>query len=179
MKKQAFTIAEVMLTVAVIGIVAAVTTPAITTSNQNKKFNALAKKAQATLQIAIDNKMSYTLSRPSGDSLFDWLIAGSEFGHDTIKFVGKPKNIEVITTPDGMVYYARRTGGGDGKLKYTGEVYVDLNGSDGPTHTTVDNGTNIRSVANSVVNFDVITFEVTRDGDVTPANAKARKYLDL
>lgn len=176
MKKHAFTISEVLLTVAIIGIIAAVATPTVTVSNQNKKYSALAKKAQSTLQGAIDNKVAYTLSRPSGNSLFTWLVSGSEYSHDTIKFV--QKNVEVITTPDGMVYYADGTSSG-GKLRYTGRVYIDLNGSDGPTQSTVNNGANMTTVENNADNFDVIVFDISNDGNVEVTNAKAKQYLDL
>ena len=176
MKKQAFTISEVLLTVAIIGIIAAVATPTVTVSNQNKKYNALAKKAQSTLQGAIDNKIAYTLSRPTSNNLFTWLVAGSVYCHDTIKYV--QKNGEIITTPDGMVYYANGVNA-DGKLKYSGKVYIDLNGSDGPTQTTVNNGTNMTTVENNENNFDVIVFDISSDGNVEVTNTKTKRYLDL
>ncbi len=177
MKKSAFTLAEVLLVLGIIGVIAAVTIPAVTTSNQNKKFTALTKKAQSTLQGAIDNKMGYTLSRPTSGNLITWLVAGSDFNQDTIKYV--KKDDETITTPDGMVFYASGTAATNGKLKYSGTVYVDLNGAEGPTQTTIDNGANLAGVANSVTNFDVIAFDITQDGDVQVTNTKAKNYLGL
>lgn len=177
MKKQAFTLSEVLLVLGIIGVIAAVTIPTVTSSNQNKKYTALTRKAQTTLQGAIDNKLAYTLGRPAGNTLFAWLTAGEENGHDTIKFI--KKNGEIITTPDGMVFYADGAHVTDGRLKYQGNVYVDLNGAGGPTETTVDNGTILKNAANSAVNFDVVSFEITKDGDVKVTNAKARKYLEM
>lgn len=183
MKKTAFTLAEVLLVLGIIGIIASVTIPAVTTSNQNKKFSALAKKAQLTLQGAIDNKMGYTLSRPKNDQLFIWLTDGASFGQDTIKYV--KRDGETITTPDGMVFYAAGDTLSDGKLRYGGLVYVDLNGAEGPTQTTVKNGTALSDAANSLANFDVIAFRVTKNGDVivpsynANAEAKTKKYLGL
>ena len=55
--KKAFTLAEVLLVLAIIGVIAALTVPNLVTSNMDKKYVALAKKAQTTLQQAIDTKM--------------------------------------------------------------------------------------------------------------------------
>ena len=179
MKKQAFTLSEVLLVVGIIGVIASVTIPAVTTSNQNKKFSALTRKAQSTLQGAIDNKMAYTIKRPNsaeyGNRLFAWLVADEQFNWDTIKFVDR--NAETISTPDGMVFYADG-GEAGGKLKYSGTVYVDLNGAEDPTKTTINNGDNLDNAADDARNFDVISFNISPNGDVTTNNTKAKKYLE-
>ncbi len=181
MKKQAFTLAEVLLVLGIIGVIASVTIPTVTTSNQNKKFAALTRKAQSTLQGAIDNKMAYVLlKRPEGDNLMTWLTSDANFGHDTIKYVAKDG--EVLTTPDGMVFFADRTSPStSGKLKYAGKVYVDLNGAEGPTKTTIDNGESLSEVAENIANFDVVYFDISRDGDVqiNNANTKVKQYLEM
>ena len=59
-KKSAFTLAEVLLVLAIIGVIAAVTIPAIMQQSSEKKFSALAKKAQSTLQNAINLKLATT-----------------------------------------------------------------------------------------------------------------------
>ena len=105
-------------------------------------------------------------------------MADEQFNWDTIKFVDFPNNSETLSTPDGMVFFADG-GGAGGKLKYSGRVYVDLNGADGPTITTVNNGINLINLANNAANFDVIFFDVTRDGTVQVTNAKARQYLEM
>ena len=179
MKKQAFTLAEVLLVVGIIGVIAAVTIPAVTTSNQNKKFTALTKKAQATLQGAIDNKMGYTLSRP-GNFLFRWLVDGEEVNHNTIKFVERDDANEILTTPDGMVFLADGNRVGNGRLRYEGKVFVDLNGAEGPSRTTVDNVDNMDDAGvDDANNFDIVVFEITRNGDVIAEHEKTRQYLEL
>lgn len=182
MKKRAFTLSEVLLVLGILGVITAVTIPTVTSANQNKKYKALAKKAQSTLQGAIDNKMAYTIQRPNAatynDRLFEWLVANPEFNWDTIKFV--ERNGEAITTPDGMVYLAVGGAGDDkSRLKYRGVVYVDLNGSEGPTETTINTAGDLDDVADNDNNFDVIAFNIEEDASVQVTNNKARLYLEL
>jgi prepilin-type N-terminal cleavage/methylation domain-containing protein len=55
MKKGAFTLAEVLLTLAIIGVVAAMTVPSLMTSTEDKKLGAAAKKAYNEASIGIDS----------------------------------------------------------------------------------------------------------------------------
>ena len=85
-KKSAFTLAEVLLVLAIIGVIAAVTIPAIMQQSSEKKFSALAKKSLSTLQNAIDLKLATTPIGPGdmGVGLLQWLIDGEEDGTSTL-----------------------------------------------------------------------------------------------
>ena len=52
--KGAFTLAEVLITLGIIGIVASMTLPALITRNQNKALEASLKKNYSVLQQALD-----------------------------------------------------------------------------------------------------------------------------
>ena len=61
MKKSGFTLSEVLLTLGIIGVVAAMTVPSLMNSTEDKKLAAAAKKAYNTLQNAITlNKLKQT-----------------------------------------------------------------------------------------------------------------------
>ena len=55
---QAFTLAEVLITLGIIGVVAAMTLPTLINDKRNKELEAGFKKAYSIIQTAF-NKMSY------------------------------------------------------------------------------------------------------------------------
>ncbi len=108
-KKTAFTLAEVLLVLAIIGVIAAVTIPAIMQQSSEKKFAALAKKAQSTLQNAIDLKIaSVPMGAAEHVEILQWLLDGEEDGTSTLKAIKRDSdtNAAVIQTPDGMIFYS-------------------------------------------------------------------------
>ena len=198
-KKYAFTLAEVLLVLAIIGVIAAVTIPAIMQQSSEKKFSALSKKAVSTLQNAINLKIA-TVPIGPGDmraSLFGWLLDGDEDGTNTLKGVDTNASSTVLQTPDGMIFYewhdtvcttaSTRTN----ILGCTFWVMVDLNGSDAPTKSTVDNAaTLIMSVASGAKAkqaYDIIYFSFKNNGimdtnfstSYTEPLNRAKKYLSL
>jgi len=71
MKKQAFTLAEVMITLLVIGVIAALTLPALVGSYRSKMYTAQVKKAYSELanavqQVMIDENANDEISEVSG-----------------------------------------------------------------------------------------------------------------
>ncbi len=189
MKIKAFTLAEVLLTLGIIGVIAAVTIPTLTNSNKDKKFLALTNKALVTLQGAADAKIALTSSVPRNNSLFRWLTDTGAGDEDTIKTVysGVNNNIDAVMTPDGMAFQANIswTGGIDHRFKNEGFVCVDLNGAEGPTETTPDTLNNIINVCNNAAAFDVVRFNVDKEGTFTTRNCnaegcnKAKQYLGI
>lgn len=198
-KKQAFTLAEVLLVLAIIGVIAAVTIPAVMQQSSEKKFAALAKKMQSTLQNAIDLKIATVPIGPGdmGVGLFQWLIDGEEDGTNTLKVakVNSNTNASVIQTTDGMIFYVTvgatcsTASTPTKKLGCRSSVYVDLNGSEGPTKTTVDNLADLKTTDTGKA-YDVIYVNVTEEGYIKPGvtvstggysltkrAARAKKYL--
>lgn len=180
MKIKAFTLAEVLLTLSIIGVVAAVTIPTLTTSNQNKKFLALTKKALVTLQGATDAKIALTstVPRDGNRSLFGWLSDEGAGDEETLKTVYVDSENDVAITPDGMAFQAIiGRDGPDTRFKNSGVVYVDLNGAEGPTETTRNNATNLQDA--HATGFDVVRFRVDKQGTFTADCDKAKQYLGL
>ena len=60
MKKYAFTLAEIMITIGIIGVVAAITIPLLMQNSNSKKFTTQFKKSLSTLnQAAIGAQAQY------------------------------------------------------------------------------------------------------------------------
>ena len=179
-KLRAYTLAEILATLTIIGVIAAVTIPTLNTSNQDKKYLALTKKALATLQGATDAKIALTSTVPKNDELFEWLTSEDERDEDTLKTVFVSSINDAAITPDGMAFFARINNAGvptDTRFKNEGLIYVDLNGAEGPTETTKDNIWNLENA--HVSGFDVVRFSVDRQGTFTADCDKAKQYLGI
>ena len=192
-KKQAFTLAEVLLVLAIIGVIAAVTIPAIMQQSSEKKFSALAKKAQSTLQNAVDLKIATVPVSPRdlGVNMFTWLIMGEEDGTNTLKAIKTNSNSQLIQTPDGMTIFNwsnNSSSGANSKTGYNSSIYIDLNGVDPPTKTKFPDSSAITNNLDNATAYDLIQLEIKSDGIVTintgdfvkyKATDRAKKYLGL
>ncbi len=198
-KKQAFTLAEVLLVLAIIGVIAAVTIPAIMQQSSEKKFATLAKKAQSTLQNAIDLKIATVPIGPGdmGTNIFGWLLDGEDDGTNTLKAAKTSSNSRTIQTPDGMIFYdntgtCSTSSTKTNLLGCSFEIRLDLNGSEGPTKTTVENAsTTLYAARRDKKAYDEIFFRILQEGKVifcTSATCsgtiieedkRAQKYLGL
>ncbi len=158
-KKQAFTLAEVLLVLAIIGVIAAVTIPAIMQQSSEKKFSALAKKAQSTLQNAIDLKVATVPISPGemGVGTLQWLLDGEEDGTSTLKAAKRNNttNTTIMQTPDGMIWHlinGQDCGGQAGTkanpLNCDTRFIIDLNGAEGPTKSTFENAATLLTASN-------------------------------
>ncbi|MBR1977009.1 prepilin-type N-terminal cleavage/methylation domain-containing protein [bacterium] len=204
-KKSAFTLAEVLLVLAIIGVIAAVTIPAIMQQSSEKKFAALAKKTMSTLQNAIDLKMA-TVPVGPGDlqmGLLEWLLDGEDDGTNTLKGVKVNNNSSTIQFPDGVIVYwgnalkctnpttpTDRLGCNGTTCGYetscAGWFRIDLNGADPPTKTTLQNANAIVS-AQGTKGYDQIWLNVSKDGKLriysqnpgSQEDIRAKKYLGL
>ncbi len=183
MKKiKAFTLAEVLLTLSIIGVIAAVTIPALTSSNNNKKYLALTKKALVTLQGATDTKITMTSTVPRGSnrSLFGWLTDTGSGDEETLKTVYANSANDTAMTPDGMAFEAELDSEDvSTRFKNSGFVYVDLNGAEGPTVTTSKTVSGLSSWHSNAENFDVVRFAVDEHGTFTASCNKAKRYLGI
>lgn len=175
-KKFAFTLAEVLITLGIIGVVAAMTLPTLINDKQNKELEAGFKKAYSILQAAF-NKMGYDEGQ----------IINSE-NYPSWKFVDKFKtyfqdtcenntncNITInygdyksynnghmelswlddgkIMLPDGMLIMIENPAVNAGRLY----ISVDVNG--------------LKKRPNRW-GYDLFTFQVTSDGKLLPGGAK-------
>ena len=183
--KYGFTLAEVLLTLAVIGVVAALTVPSLMSSTMDKKLVVGAKKAYNTLQNAVELKRAATGLTPSdtsGDQLISFLIGETTDGEQILKYTDI--NRQVVQTPDGIVMVS--SGGKCGTGEIASSTYctvtVDVNGVEGPNYSGVNAGYTANEVPitklvpHSPANYhdtfrrDIVIFRVngllvTPDGD--------------
>ncbi len=191
-KKSAFTLAEVLLVLAIIGVIAAVTIPSIMQQSSEKKYAALAKKASSTLQNAVNLKIATTPMGPKemGVNIIVWLLDGEEDGMNTLKAAKTNADSTVIQTPDGAIWYHNRTFGTyyttkDKPLNDYHYFLIDLNGSDPPTRTTVENAkTLLAGQQSNQKAYDLIEIFAGDDGRVryyggTTMGNRAQKYTGL
>ncbi len=148
--KNAFTLAEVLLTLAIIGVVASYTLPSLMSSTTDKKLIVGAKKAYNTLQNAVELKHSATGLTPSdttGSQLISFLIGETQDGEQILKYTDI--NGQVVQTPDGIVMVSSggKCGTGEAASSQYCSVTVDVNGVEGPNYSGVDNGYTSNDVA--------------------------------
>lgn len=146
MKKGAFTLAEVLLTLAIIGVVAAMTVPSLMTSTEDKKLAAGAKKAYNTLQNAVTLKQAQTDLTPADatDGLMKFLTGDGAIGDKVqVLKVTEGKTTNLVQTPDGIVYVSGDGACGTGEIDSTSycTVVVDVNGVEGPNYSGAKSGT--------------------------------------
>ncbi|MDD3236691.1 MAG: prepilin-type N-terminal cleavage/methylation domain-containing protein [Candidatus Gastranaerophilales bacterium] len=142
--KKAFTLAEVLMTLVVIGLVAAMTIPTLMNNTNNEENKASLKKALSTLQQAID--MQYAL-----DGVDITVSSGANGGENMYnnnnafkKYMNVAKT-ELSSASTSNAYGADASGGlvmrmNDGStitLSY-GSAYIDTNGERGPNKVTTD-----------------------------------------
>lgn len=73
MKNKAFTLAEVLITLGIIGVVAAMTLPALITSNRNKQMETGLKRSYSLIQQALEMYQAETGERLKADGSLAYL----------------------------------------------------------------------------------------------------------
>ena len=158
-KKIGFTLAEALLALSIVGVVAAMTIPTIKDYSEEAKFVALLKKAYSTIQTATAaaelkygdstlwgwNSDAATVNQKYLSVMNATIYNGAAYD---VKTLGNDKWSTVngwIKTGDGILYTASTWE--EGGLKYS-LIYVDTNGPERP----------------NVVGVDVHCFVVNKDG---------------
>lgn len=137
MKKQGFTLAEVLITLVIIGIIAAMTLPSLLGGTNKQEIKTGLQKAMSTLSQAIT---------------LHYALTGEDFGtianyENFAKTRFNAKDIQgyVVTTADGMMYnFTNAVNATIPKTDYF--IDVDVNGRKGPT---ASNASNVKADANS------------------------------
>ncbi len=187
MKIKAFTLTEVLLTLAIIGVITSVTIPTLMAQNHAKKYQTMTKKAIYTLQTAVDAKFEQSTSKmTSGTGFFGWLRnAGSDpdnHPEDVIrctKYRYNNSTNDRCQTADGIIFRAYNISYDDSyKHGGTAEFMVDINGMEPPFQHGVDEGT-----GTNFTDEDIIFLEMDRYGTIRPItkgnNDNALKYFNL
>ena len=149
MKKIAFTLAEVLLTLTIVGVVSALTVPNIMSAVDEKELQAQAKKAYNTLQTAVNMVYATTRRTPEDvtqTKLLGFFVSGSH-GAQVLKTVENQDGSTwpwVVGTADGAIYFVKREGHNCVKnpasIAQTCFIMVDINGTDGPNFSVVNYG---------------------------------------
>lgn len=155
--KKGFTLAEVLITLVIIGVIAAMTIPTLMNSTNQQEFRVGLKKAISTLNQAMS--LNYALEGKSVgdtdlastanvvDNLFKKRMsvistATSSAAMATSSEVSNSGTDGIFYTADGMRFQvAGVTGaalGQDGDENYYGYIVIDVNGEKGPNTVTTD-----------------------------------------
>lgn len=182
--KKAFTLAEVLLVLAIIGVIAALTVPNLVTSNMDKKYVALAKKAQTTLQQAIDTKMGDaavgTNKMNHTDGLLHWLATAQGNVPGVLRVSNSNPDNRTFLTTDGILY-DEITETSNCTNASPCRIAVDLDGTAGITAGSITNMLPATSV-NNPVSRDIVEFEC-RKNFIAPSTSgssaavRANEYL--
>lgn len=156
MKIKAFTLAEVLLTLVIIGVIAAITIPTVHNSTNRLQYKSGLKKAISTICYAIDKNWAFTNKSVTDynteqelfDEIFNKYLAifdmPSEFTTDVC-------NGLIFRTNDGVIYclqnfYSSGSGDPDASCSEnnmvpcvnsdTANLWIDVNGIKGPNKIT-------------------------------------------
>lgn len=173
-KRKGFTLAEVLITLSIIGVVAALTIPAITASTNQSRARASVKKAVSvlnqalTLSIAQDGVSANSVSANSQELANIFLGYLSSLSNTT------NTTTPSITTADGMTYtFYHTTATGcsspaDNLIDAaTCIVEVDINGESGS------------EVISNTSNWSDLYYLIIKDSEVVPANANSANKLSI
>ena len=159
MMKKGFTLAEVLITLVIIGVVASMTIPTLMNSTQGTEYKTGFKKAMSTLNKAFSLNYAITATLPGEDdnastkgmldyffkkrlSVISTATSTSAFATGDGVSITASNDNNVFYTSDGMRYVFNldnasgvADSAGD---KYYGTILVDVNGEKGPNTLTTD-----------------------------------------
>ena len=125
--RKGFTLAEVLITLGLIGIVASLTLPSLNTSVQKQKVGPSLSKAINTLENA--NKLALA----ENDARYLSSVWSSGYGDILSKYVSGAFSGGVYKSNDGIVYIIGGSGSTETASNYVGSyqiVDIDINGAD-------------------------------------------------
>lgn len=176
-KSSAFTLAEVLITLAIIGVVAAMTIPGVIVRTNQQEFQTGYKKAisvlnQAiTLNLAMDNESPEDIT--SQDELVDYLMRRTNVIQSDIT-AGDNK---AFYTADGFRYEVPTTAAGNCTANDPCIIAVDVNGDRGPiSKDDRDKITNGYPTADDTNTIDFLAVMITDTGAL-PYGAVAQRTM--
>ena len=155
--KKGFTLAEVLITLVIIGVIAAMTIPTLMNSTNQQEFRVGLKKAVSalnqamSLNYALDGKVigdtDLTTTAQVVDNLFKKRMSVISTGTSSAAFatstaVANSGTDGIFYTADGMRFQltgvtGTALGAQDGE-NYYGYIVIDVNGEKGPNTVTTD-----------------------------------------
>ena len=131
MKKQGFTLAEVLITLVIIGIIAAMTLPSLLGGTNKQELKTGLQKAISVLTQTIT--LQYALT---GND-FSQMDKANVLNYAKARMNVKANDANSVTTADGIVYDFSEFAG-DCTVAVPCNIIVDVNGSKGPNTKTVE-----------------------------------------
>ena len=136
-KKSGFTLAEVLVTLMIIGVIAAMTIPSLMQSTSQQEYKAAFKKAVSMINQAVT--LNYALDGRDGTD-----YTGADFFDlmtQRLNVMSSTAGNSELYTADGMYFKAGggaacTVAGGGGVDNICAEVTVDVNGAKGPNKPT-------------------------------------------
>ncbi len=170
-KRKGFTLAEVLITLAVIGVVAALAIPALLNNIGNAQFQSAVRKSSATLNQALQLRSARTGDDVRAVTDSAGLMA---FFESELSVIQRDAATNTIFTADGMSYTFTRSGtceasGAAADVSATApcRVVIDVNGTGGP---------NLDSDAQGDF-FDQYNFVITANSVVPRGNSFGTRAL--
>ncbi len=181
-RKQGFTLAEVLITLVIIGIIAAMTLPSLLGGTNKQEIKTGLQKAVSTLSQAIT--LHYALTGVDFTTMKDVNVSDQNLtGFINTRFNAKTSNTSSVTTQDGIEYNLSNISTTACSQSTPCQVIVDVNGKKGPNQTTGDTANSLADIKDVftlyVYGTTVTTINpatVTNGTDATPSVASS--FLD-
>ncbi|MFA6988660.1 MAG: type II secretion system protein [Candidatus Gastranaerophilaceae bacterium] len=180
--RSGFTLAEVLITLAIIGVVAAMSIPALIGSTNQQEYKVAFKKAVAVLNQAITMSIaleSTSASQCDGCSTTGTASAFSNYFANRLNVIAAGPDTNSFYTADGAMYrfIKRATGGAVAGVCDTAStsttvdydtapcmVLIDVNGKKGPNQVSTGNK------LNNTANFKDQYYIIIKDTAAVPGN---------
>lgn len=138
MKKQGFTLAEVLITLVIIGVIAAMTLPSLLGGTNKQELKTGLQKAISVLAQTIT--LQYALT---GND-FSQLSQAEALNYAKARMNVKSNTTDSVTTADGIIYNFSNYSGSC-TVTSPCQIIVDVNGNKGPNELTSD-GESVQSL---------------------------------
>lgn len=169
MKKKGFTLAEVLITLSIIGVVAALTIPAITASTNEARARASVKKVVSVLNQALTLSIAQEGLSANSVTTSANVTAGdlSNLFSNYLTTLSTNDTNHNITTSDGMIYTFYL----DGSTGCNSPTDNDPSDATCLVEVDINGGTTGKVSIGS--NYNDLYYFIIKDTEVVPANAGA------
>ena len=160
MKKQGFTLAEVIITLGIVGVVAAITLPALMADTTTAQIGPKLAKAIATFEQA----NAIMLDKRGTDALTDAELLSEDYSEELSKYLKGAGTNDQFITKDGVLYKFTITNSTPDSSKPPHQQRIDANGSE----VMIDINGNTKP---NISGADQFYFSWWNDGSLRPKGA--------